>query len=318
MGLNSSIVDNDNSNKYDIEIFNLTKDYKIKGEKKFIRALNNVNLKIKKGEIFGLLGPNGAGKTTLVSIITTLLQPTSGYANILGRNILKESWFVRENVGLMLGGELNYHRLTAYRNLKFFSKLYGIKDYKEKIHKLAKIFNLTNWLNQYVSNFSKGMKLKLALARVLIIEPKILILDEPMLGLEPTSVIEVIDILKGLNKTILLASHQMDIVSKLCDRIAFLKAGKLVKIDTQENFKKLIYNKVKIELRVSKDKDKLVHSLRDFDFISEIQLINENINFFISNEIFFPELFNFLKDYSVIHFNEIKPTLDDVFIKLSK
>ena len=163
--------------KYDIEIFNMSKVYDLKGKGKSIAALKNINLKVNSGEIFGLLGPNGAGKTTLVSILTTLIQPTSGYAIILGHNILKDAWFVKENVGLMLGGEMIYHRLTGYKNLKFYCKLYGIKDYQSKIKNLAEIFDLTEWLNQYVGKYSKGMKLKLALARILLIEPKILFLD---------------------------------------------------------------------------------------------------------------------------------------------
>ncbi|MFW9895924.1 MAG: ABC transporter ATP-binding protein [Candidatus Thorarchaeota archaeon] len=224
-------------NGYDIEIFNLSKDYKLKGKGNKIQALNNINLKIKKGEIFGLLGPNGAGKTTMVSILVTLLQPTSGYAMILGHNLLKEPWYVRENVGVMFGSEMIYHRLTGYKNLKFFCKLYGINNYREKINELTELFNIKNWLKEYVGNYSKGMKLKLALTRVLLIDPKILFLDEPMLGLDPKSVKDVIEILKSLNKTILLTSHQMDIVQRICDKIAFLKQGTIVKVDTKKILK---------------------------------------------------------------------------------
>jgi ABC-2 type transport system ATP-binding protein len=113
--------------EYDIEIFNLTKKYSLKGKKKKILALNNVDLKIRKGEIFGLLGPNGAGKTTMVSILCTLLQPTSGTAYINGYNVVEESWAIKENIGVMFGNEMIYYRLTGYRNLKYFCKLYGVK-----------------------------------------------------------------------------------------------------------------------------------------------------------------------------------------------
>ena len=305
------------SNEYAIEVFDLTKIYKMKRKKEFIPALKNINLKIKKGEIFGLLGPNGAGKTTMVSILTTLIQPTSGYATILGHNILKEAWFVKENIGLMLGGEMVYTRLTGYRNLKFFCKLYGIKDYKTKINYLTEILNLKDWMNQYVSAYSKGMVLKLALARVLLIEPKILFLDEPMLGLDPISVKKVISILKNLNITIFLTSHQMDIVSRLCDKIAFLKEGKIIKIDTQDNFKKMITGKVKIQVEVLKKKENLISCLNRLDFISNINEDMNKIDFLLNDENNFPELLDSLKDYPVIHFNEIKPTLEDAFIKLT-
>ncbi len=308
---------NDKSVVYDIEVFNLTKIYKLKGKNNFVNALNDINLNVKQGEIFGLLGPNGAGKTTLVSILTTLTQPTSGYADILGNNILKQPWFVKENIGLMFGGEMVYHRLTGYKNLKFFCKLYGVKNYKAKINELVEKLNLIDWLNQYVEYYSKGMKLKLALARVLLTEPKILFLDEPMLGLDPKTVKEVIRILKELEITILLTSHQMDIVHRLCDRIAFLKEGNILKIDTQENFRKLISEKIKIELEVSKDKNELIKSLNNLEFISRVNEKKENIQFLIDNENNFPELMNFLKNYPIIHFNELRPTLEDVFIKLT-
>ena len=317
MDKNKDQINRDETSKYVIEIFDISKNYSLKGKRKKIKALSNINMKIEEGEIFGLLGPNGAGKTTLVSILTTLIQPTTGYATIFGHNILKDSWFVKENVGLMLGAEMIYNRLTGYRNLKFFCKLYGIKDYKSKIFELAEKLNLLNWLNQYVSNYSKGMKLKLALARVLLIEPKILFLDEPMLGLDPKSVREVIEILKNLKTTIFLTSHQMDIVRRLCDRIAFLKEGRILKVDTQENFRKMISEKIKIKVEVTKNEDDFIKSLNKLEYITEIEKDRDNIIFRIDNEINYPELLNFLKDYPVIHINEIKPTLEDVFIKLT-
>ncbi len=314
------IVKNDDpsSSKYDIEVFNLTKKYSLKQKNKEIFALRNINLKVKKGEIFGLLGPNGAGKTTMVSILTTLLRPTSGYATILGQNILEKPWFVKENIGLMLGGDMIYNRITGYKNLKFFSKIYGVKNYKTKITDLAEIFNLSKWVNQYVSSYSRGMKLKLALMRVLLIDPKVLFLDEPLLGLDPNGIVEISDILKNIKKTIFFTSHQMDIVQKLCNRIAFLKQGEIIKIDTQENFRKLISTKKKIELRILKDKDKIVQSLTKLDFVSEINVNENKIIFFIDDENNYPDLFDYLKNYRITQFNEIIPTLDDVFIKLSK
>jgi ABC-2 type transport system ATP-binding protein len=235
----------------------------------------------------------------------------------LGHNILEDTWFVKENIGLMLGGEMIYYRLTGYRNLKFFSKIYGIKDYKAKIKNLTQELNLNNWLNQYTSNYSKGMKLKLALIRVLLIEPKILFLDEPMLGLDPIAVKDVINILKNLNVTIFLTSHQMDVVSKLCDRIAFLKEGQILKIDTQDNFRKLISEKINIIVKILKNKNEFAKSLNRLNFVNDVKQTKNNITFNIENKKCFPRLFNFLKDYPILNINEVKPSLNDVFIKLS-
>ncbi|MFX0186835.1 MAG: ATP-binding cassette domain-containing protein [Candidatus Hodarchaeota archaeon] len=305
------------SYKYDIEIFNISKIYTLKGKGKSIQALDNINLKVKNKEIFGLLGPNGAGKTTLISILSTLLQPSSGYATILGHNILKDAWIVRENVGLMLGGEMIYHRLTGYKNLKFYCRLYGIKDFKTKIQILAEKLNLSNWINQYVEKYSRGMKLKLALARVLLIEPKILFLDEPMLGLDPITVKDVINILKNLKVTIFLTSHQMDVVSRICDRIAFLREGKILKIDTQENFKKIIADKIKIEISLANSNTDIIKSLNQLEYVSGLSTDNDNVLFMIDSRKCFPKLLDFLKRYPITHLSELKPSLDDVFIKLT-
>ena len=133
-----------------IECFNLTKIYKLKGQKKEIRALDNVSFSVKEGEIFGLLGPNGAGKTTLIQILTTLLQPTSGYATIDGYNVLRAPRKAKERVALMLESDMLYYRITAYDNLKFFCKIYRVQNYKEKIFRMVKNFGLENRLNKYI------------------------------------------------------------------------------------------------------------------------------------------------------------------------
>lgn len=303
---------------YDIETFNLTKSYKVRGKKKEVRALNNVNLKVKKGEIFGLLGPNGAGKTTMVSILTTLIRPSSGHAKILGYDVLRNKRQIKENVGLMLGGDMIYYRLTGYRNLRFFSQIYGIKNYNQKINDVAEILGIKDWLHQYVETYSTGMKVKLALARVLIIDPKILFLDEPMLGLDPTMIKNLIEILLGFHKTIFLTSHQMNIVESVCDRIAFLREGEIIKIDTKENFKQLIKKHVKISVNVASQQEKaFLDELNKLNYISEITKQNKDIYFKLDNQSFYPELLKIVSTYPIKKFKEIEPNLDDVFIRLS-
>ncbi|HEC37022.1 MAG TPA: ABC transporter ATP-binding protein [bacterium] len=310
---------NENLNsEYDIEILNLTKNYKIKGNKKEFRALDNINLKVEKGEIFGLLGPNGAGKTTMVSILTTLIQPTSGTAKILGRDILKNKRFVKENIGLMLGGDMIYYRLSGYKNLRFFSKIYNIKDYNKKIYDLSDKLNLTEWLHQYVENYSAGMKVKLALARVLLIDPKILFLDEPMLGLDPKIAKSIVDILMKFNKTIFLTSHQMNIVESLCNRIAFLREGKIKKVDTKENFKNFFLKGTKIQIQVSNNrKNDLVKTLSSLEFVDDLKIVNENIILSLRNKSNYSNLFEVISKFPITRFKEIETDLEDVFIKLS-
>ncbi len=304
--------------KYVIETFNLTKRYKIRGKAKQLTALNGINLKVKKGEIFGLLGPNGAGKTTLVSILTGLIQPSEGYAKVLGRNVLKESYYIKKNVGLMLGSDMIYYRLTGYRNLKFFCKIYNISDYEKKIKDIVEILDLTSKLNQLVETYSSGMKVKLALARILLINPKILFLDEPMLGLDPKTANSIVDILKKFNKTIFLTSHQMNIVESLCDRIAFLKEGQIIKVDSKENFKNIIKGETKIQINVSENrKNDLVKTLNNLEFVDNLKVENENIHFSLRSKSNYPNLFEVISNFPITKFKEIETDLEDVFIKLS-
>ena len=320
MTTNSNIPKENESleENYVIETFNLTKRYKMRSKAEKLTALNNVNLKVKEGEIFGLLGPNGAGKTTLVSILTALLQPSEGYAKVLGRNVLKEQYFIKKNVGLMLGSDMIYYRLTGYRNLKFFCKIYNINDYEKKIKDMVEILGLTSKLNQLVETYSSGMKVKLALARILLLDPKILFLDEPMLGLDPKIAKSIVDILMKFNKTIFLTSHQMNIVESLCDRIAFLKEGKIIKVDSKENFKNLIRGETKIQINVSESrKNDLVKTLNNLEFVDNLEVEKENINFSLRSKSNYPNLFEVITNFPITKFKEIETDLEDVFIKLS-
>jgi len=303
-----------------IETFNLSKEYKLKSGGK-ISALNNINISINKGEIFGLLGPNGAGKTTLVSILSTLIQPTSGYANIYGFDIRKKSNAkrIKRRIGLMLGDEMVYYRMTGFDNLKFFARIYRINSYNKKIKEITSNLGIHDKLGEYVSNYSRGQKLRLALSRVLLIDADILILDEPLLGLDPKTTRYLVKFLLELNKTILLTSHQMHIVRQLCDRIAFLNQGNIIKIDTQENYLKLLseFIRISFELPDKTKRNEIEKELRSLNYINNIDNKKNEFIISISDYKFYPDLLTCLGKYPVQKVKEIEPTLDDVFIKLS-
>jgi len=215
-----------------IEMKNLTKIFKIKlnHTSSDIKVLDNISLNIKKGELFTLLGVNGSGKTTLLKIISGLLKPTQGEVTI-NDNTIEQN---KQNIGLMLGNSMIYHRLTGYSNLKFFAKLYNIKNYDQRINDLAEFFNLTRWLNNYVETYSTGMMSKLALARAIIHDPDILLLDEPTLGLDPIASDEVRNKIKELNKTTILTTHYLEEAKKLATRIAILDNGKIIEVKPQD------------------------------------------------------------------------------------
>ena len=303
-----------------IETFDLTKAYKLKTGGKIL-ALDNINISINEGEIFGLLGPNGAGKTTLVSILSTLLQPTSGYAEIYGLDISKHgnAKKIKHKIGLMLGAEMVYFRMTGIDNLKFFSRLYRIKNSSQKIKDITTNLGIYNKLGEYVSSYSRGQKLRIALARVLLIEPEILFLDEPLLGLDPKTTRDLISILLNLNKTILLTSLQMHIVEQLCGRIAFLNKGNVIKIDTQENYKKLLSEFIRISFDIfEKDKKtELEKELNSLNYIKNISKRKDGFLITISDNKYYSDLLTNLGKYPVQRVQEIEPTLDDVFVELS-
>ena len=299
-----------------IETFDLSKNYKLKGSKKEILALNKINISIEEGEIFGLLGPNGAGKTTMVQILTTLLQPTSGYAIVDGYNILKKPKHVKNRVGLMLESDMLYYRITGYDNLKFFAKIYNIPNYKQKIYDIAKEFELEQWLNQYVEHFSSGMKMKLALCRTLLLNPKILFLDEPTLGLDVKSTIFIINKLKALSRTIFLTSHNMSVVERLCDRIAFIKKGNILKVGTKEDITKLIQLDIKINIKIIENKKQLKAELNQQDFINEVIETKEDFIVSLRKRENYEDLLKILAKYKILMVKEQGLSLEDLFLQL--
>ena len=301
-----------------IETIDLTKKYKLKAGGK-IFALNKVNMSIKKGEIFGLLGPNGAGKTTLVSILSTLLQPTSGTAKVMGYDVRKNPKEIKRKIGLMLGDEMIYYRMTGIDNLKFFARIYQINNYKEKIKQITTLLGIDNKLKEYVSNYSRGQKLRIALSRILLIEPEILFLDEPLLGMDPKTTRDLIKILLGLNKTILLTSHQMHVVQQLCERIAFLNRGSIIKIDTKENFVDILKHFIRVRFNIIDDKGKreLKKELKSLNYINKISHYKEGFIVSLTDYQNYPSLLSCLGKYPVQKIQEIEPSLDDVFIELS-
>ncbi|MFX1375563.1 MAG: ABC transporter ATP-binding protein [Promethearchaeota archaeon] len=298
-----------------IETFDLTKIYHLKGKEKQIKALDKVNIFIKRGEIFGLLGPNGAGKTTLIQILTTLLRPTSGYAVVDGYHILKNPKNVKAKIALMLESEMLYYRITAYDNLKFFCKIYNVQNYQQKISEMARKLGIERWLNQYVENLSSGMKMKLALGRTLLLERDILFLDEPTLGLDVKTISLFIDIIRDLESTIIFTSHDLSVVEKLCDRIAFISNGEILNIGTQEEVKNLIESDIIIEILIRNQKHELISELERQSFITKItQHRKDGIIIQLKDRSDYQGLLNLLSKYKVHKIKEIETSLENLFL----
>jgi len=212
---------------------NLTKKY---GD---ITAVDNLNLVIGKGEFFGLLGPNGAGKTTTIRMLCTLTAPTSGTISISGRKMDRNLTEVKAKIGVVpqymnLEGEM-----TAWENLELHGSLYGLRKEirRKRIDELLEFIDLTGRANDPVKYFSGGMKRKLMIARALMHEPEVLLMDEPTVGLDAAVRRKMWDLMKGLNKdglTVLLTTHYIEEAEILCGRVGLMNGGRLVELDTPQ------------------------------------------------------------------------------------
>ncbi len=218
-----------------------------------VNAVDDLSIDIAEGEVFGFLGPNGAGKTTTVRMLTSLIAPTSGLAVIDGMQIGKQDNQIRQIVGILTETPGMYDRLSAEMNLRIFARLYGVKDVNGQLEKFLRLLGLWDRRLDEVGGFSKGMRQKLAIARSLLHQPKVLFLDEPTSGLDPEAahlVRDFIEELKSEGTTIFLCTHNLDEADRLCQRIAIFKSH-LITVDTPQGLRtKLFGRKVVFHLRL--------------------------------------------------------------------
>ncbi|MFP3885823.1 ABC transporter ATP-binding protein [Priestia filamentosa] len=208
-------------------------------------AVDNMSLSIQKGEIFGLLGANGAGKSTTINMIASLLQITEGEIEILGKSITKHRKFAKMNVGIVPQDIAIYENLTASENIKFFAGLYGLRGslLKQRVEEALEFVGLIDKAKSFPKSFSGGMKRRLNIACAIAHRPKLLIMDEPTVGIDPQSRKHILESVKKLNEigsTIIYTSHYMEEVEALCTNIAIVDHGKIIAKGSKENLKSLI------------------------------------------------------------------------------
>jgi ABC-2 type transport system ATP-binding protein len=217
-------------------------------------AVDGVSFNVQEGEVFGLLGPNGAGKSTLIRMLTTLLLPTSGSARVAGFDVAKQADGVRRSIGVIPQAMTSDTELSVEENLIIFSKLYGVPRAKRKvlIEELLTAVDLLEWRDKQVMYLSGGMRRRVEIARGLVHEPKIFVLDEPTTGLDPVSRVAVWEMIRKIKEerglTVLLTTHYMDEADRLCDRIAIVDHGKLVALDSPLKLKASIPSQNAIEV----------------------------------------------------------------------
>lgn len=207
-------------------------------------ALDGVDLRVERGEIFGYLGPNGAGKTTTIRILLGLIHPTSGQAWVLGHDVTEDEPEVKAQIGVVLEDHGLYERLSAWDNLDYYGRIFHLPKavLRGRIETLLYRVGLWNEKDKKVGTFSKGMKQRLALARALLHEPELLFLDEPTAGLDPEATVMIRQLILALvhegKRTIFLTSHNLDEVERVCSRIAILHRGRVQVMDTVENLQR--------------------------------------------------------------------------------
>ena len=257
-----------------IEVKNLTKKY---GS---FTALDNVSFKIEEGEIIGLLGPNGAGKSTTMNIITGYIEPTEGEVIVNGINMLKKPKKAKREIGYMPEGVPLYYDLTAKEFVTYMAGIKKVdkKTKKEKVQKILKETGLSDVQNKLIKNLSRGYKQRVSMAGALVGEPKILILDEPTVGLDPKQITEIRSLIKKLGKdhTVILSSHILSEVSQICDKVIIINKGKLVAIDTPNNLEEKVTNDNSVYVTVEDTENKINEMKEKIEDIKDINLIKEN------------------------------------------
>jgi len=221
-----------------LQLKNLSKSY----NKNSIKAVDNINLEIKSGEIFGFLGPNGAGKTTTIKMIVGLLKPDNGEIILDGINVWDESLKAKSMISFVPDNPEIYDRLTGISYLNFVADMYQIPSdqRKEKIEYFCRLFNIEDVLKDIINSYSHGMKQKLVLTSALLNNPKLFILDEPMVGLDPKASFNLKEIMRKMcdeGKTVFFSTHVMEVAEKLCDRIAIIDKGNIVAQGTMDELR---------------------------------------------------------------------------------
>lgn len=308
-----------------IEVKNVTKKYG-----SFV-AVDDISFTIKDGEVVGFLGPNGAGKSTTMNMITGYIEQTEGNIIVDGFDTIKKSKKAKKEIGYMPEGVPLYTDLTVKEFVTYMAELRKIdrKTKKENVQKVLKETGLDTMQNKLIKNLSRGQKQRVSLAGTLVADPKILILDEPTVGLDPKQITEIRSLIKNLGKkhTVILSSHILSEVSQICDRVIIINKGKIVAIDTPENLEKKVSNNNIIYVTVE-DKENKIDGIKDkITGIKEIKLVKENNDKTKQYEITGENNVNLNKtifnefskeNITIMEMKKAEATLEDAFMKIIK
>jgi ABC-2 type transport system ATP-binding protein len=283
-------------------------------------AVDRLSLSIPAGEVFGLLGPNGAGKTTTIRMLSALIAPSSGQASVAGFQVGKDDYHIRKSVGILTETPGLYNQLSAERNLSFFAKLYEVENIPQQVERYLRMLGLWERRHEAVGTFSKGMRQKLAIARALLHEPKVLYLDEPTSGLDPEAaklVREFIIEMRQEGRTIIVCTHNLTEADRLCDRIAVFRSS-LLALDTPANLRQQLFGR-RVVFHLVEAKESYAQALKQHQFVQQAELIDEKLVVTLNEpEQQNPILVKTLVEHGAeIRFvGELRRSLEDVYLTL--
>lgn len=288
-------------------------------------VLDNISFTVEEGDIFGLIGPNGAGKSTLINIMAGLLDANSGNVTIGGYDIKKNTLKAKGFFGLVPQELALIESVSAYDNLEFFGSLYGLRGklLKERINYALEVTGLTEKKKEKVKKFSGGMKRRLNLACAIMHHPKILILDEPTVGIDPQSRNHIFEFLKEINNeyntTVIYTSHYMEEVEYLCNNIFIIDEGKEIAYGSKKNVKSMISNNNKVNLRVENITDDLIDKIKQINGVIDCENSHDEIRLLVETNFKLEPLLKILESNSstIKSINIEEPNLEEVFLALT-
>lgn len=234
-------------------------------------AVNDLNIHVQSGEIYGFLGPNGAGKTTTIMMLLGLTKPTAGRIKLFGKELASDYFEIKRRIGVLSEFQYLYDDMTAVEYLRFFGELYRVDDIDSRIKEVLSVVNLYDRRNELLGGYSKGMKQKFGLARTLLHKPDLLILDEPVSSLDPHGIKEVRDILLEVNKsqgtTMFISSHILSEIERTCDRVAIIHKGRLVAEDSMVDLRRRLTEEVDMNIQVEGLTDSVVQGVQALPFV---------------------------------------------------
>jgi ABC-2 type transport system ATP-binding protein len=283
-------------------------------------AVDRLTLAVRDGEIFGFLGPNGAGKTTTIRVLAALISPSSGRARVAGHELGPGDQEIRRHVGILTESPGLYDRLSAERNLAFFARMYEVEDVPGQVERYLRLLGLWERRTEAAGTFSKGMRQKLAIARALLHEPRVLFLDEPTSGLDPEAALLVREFIEGLRsegRTIFLCTHNLDEADRLCDRIAVFNT-RLLALDTPAALRRQLFGRTAV-FHLSEMAPSFVDRVRALPEIGEVRVVDRKLVISLENpEAENPRIVRALVEAGAdIQFvGELRRTLEDVYLSL--